>query len=459
MGFDRAGAKAAGYSDEEINAYLGQGATQAPNYSKMPDSELEARANGTYSNTPDYSKMTDAQLEALASGQPLPDKYTREDIKSLKSSYDPGGADYVPQWGQKSPNIYAGTMALLDAIPAAASFAGKAKVGIPLAAAVSSAAGYAKRRIGGVDTEFADVANDAMKGAGIEGAGRGIGAVLSKGVTNPLSEWLAGKALKFSTSPKVLPPADKKEITRTFLEKNMWPSEGSWLKLQEMLNVSGAAKGKAIQEATDAGVTFSPFEAIQKGGLADLLKMGKGRERATEGYGGQVADKIINFARDGKRMTPNELDLAKMQFQQSVANGYASNTSHLADIQAAKQLGAGSAAVLESIPGVAAANAESESMYKLAPHLARSIGRIANADIIGLKEATLIPQAITAGDMGKSAGLAALYRALVNPTTQIAAAKTMRWVGNIAGKRPMERKAFRTGLEGALYSASGGLQD
>lgn len=408
MGFDKAGALAAGYTPAEVDAFI---------------------------------------------AQDTPTKYTPADVASLKSSFDKGGADYVPQWGQDSPNIYAGTMALLDAIPAAASFAGKAKVGIPLAAATSAAAGYAKRKINGVDTEFADVANDAMKGAGIEGLGRGAGKVFSKSVADPISEWLAGKALKFSSYPNVLTPTEKTDITKTFFDKGLNATEGGWLKLQKLINqYSGNAK-TAIQDATDSGMLLNPNEALVKGDMASLLKMAGDRERTAPGYTDAVKKVVNDFAQGGKPLTPNALDQNKMQLQAMAADAFGNNTKSLPAVQAQKQLSAGVRQTLEdNIPGVKLNNSEASKLFDLSPHLARATGRIGNADIIGLKNAVLLPQAFSSSN---PTAWATFLNVVMNPQAQILGAKAIRGTGNIASKIPA-RQAIRSGLEAAMYSSTGG---
>jgi hypothetical protein len=354
MGFDIEGAKKAGYSDAEIAEYL---------------------AN------PPATAQPDAQAQ-------------------------------TPEWAGRHPNLYAGVMTAADQAPIAASLVRRSVVGAPLAGILNAAGGTTKRIINGEDAQtwgeaFRNVAGDVVTGAGLDLIGRGVGQV-AKGAfdtvahsspvqavaemvndvipnqTKAMANKMYQSAMKFSTSPKVLAPAERSAITETGLREGYMPDEASYLRLADTVKANTNQVDDLINAATQNGDMIPAQDVLSKANIDKLLARGAMVEGVAPGYTKVVqnaADNLLNV----QELSPTAANASKRQLYQTLEDAYKNNTLSQPSTQAKKQIASGLKAVLEDrYPEIAKLNANSKELLDLSDHLARSIGRVSNRDIIGL---------------------------------------------------------------------------
>lgn len=320
--------------------------------------------------------------------------------------YDPNGIEGgVPKWGRNHPNLYAATMTGLDMAPALAAFAGPA-VGIPLAGAINTGAKAIQRKIGGEDQDAMTSLGDFAKGATVEGAGRGVAKGL-QAVTNipavkqgadTLAKKLYQSAMKFSTSPTVLPASERAAITETGLRNNFLPKDSDYLRLKDMVGVNTGKVDSIIDAGTARGDTVSADALLKSGDMAGLLNYGNKVRGVYSGHhGATYTDEVNNVIGNLKKgeasapYTPTDINASKRQLYKELEDAYANNTLSQPTTQARKQLARGHKLVLEEMyPEIGKLNANSKELLDLSDHLARSIGRVQNRDIIGLGDKVVL---------------------------------------------------------------------
>lgn len=317
---------------------------------------------------------------------------------------DNGRVDGVPKWGRDNPNLYAGVETALDLAPAIASFAKSSGIGIPIAGAVNAGAKAIQRGIAGEDQSFGATLGDFAKGATVEGVGRGIGKGI-QAVTNipavragldKVSKKLYQSAMKFSTSPTVLPAADRAAITETGLRHNFMPTDEDYLRLKDMVGANTNKVNSIIDAGTAKGDTIPAKKIIDLADFQKLYGRGESVRGVTPGYSGavgRVEDTLMRgespvgaFGPDIPRpYTPTDINVSKRQLYKELEDAYAKNTLSKPSVQAKKQLARGLKEALEAqYPEIKNINASSKELLDLSDHLARSIGRVQNRDIIGL---------------------------------------------------------------------------
>lgn len=401
-------------------------------------------------------KLTDADLNALSNGNV--EGLSKSGFILVDRALNPPSSqpvqtkDDVPEWGKNNPNLYAATMTALDTIPAVASVAGKAKVGIPIAAGLSAAAGGVKRAIEGKPQNVENFVFDAAKGAGVEGLGRGVGSLAQfalnapavRGGVNKVAEKLYESAMKFSTSPNILTPMERKAIVRTGLRDGYMPNEASYLRLRNNVDANTNEVNRIINQATEAGDTIPAEMVIEKGGLADLLIRGEQVRGVSPDYTNAINRTAETFKKGervqmpqefipdplygnmaGRRYTtpnepkvttpytPKDINASKKQIYQELEDAYGQKTMSEPGVQGKKQLASGMKTVLENLyPEIAKVNANSKELLDLSDHLARSIGRVGNRDIIGLGD-KIVMDTIAAIPQEQNLGQKTLYGAVM----------------------------------------------
>lgn len=348
----------------------------------------------------------------------LPEGYQLEAAPTGKKSDIIGG---VPKWGRDNPNVYAGAMTALDLAPALASFAKGTGVGMPVAGAVNAAGKAAQRSISGEEQSMGASLADFAKGATVEGIGRLAGAAIQgatnipaiKNGTDALAKKLYQSAMKFSTSPKVLTAADRASITETGLKNNFMPKDADYLRLGDMVNSNTSKVNGIIDAGTMAGDTIPAKDVLNLANFQKLYGRGDSVRGVTPGYMGSVSAVERNLLKgeiptpaktiesaildsNGNPYatqvpavehpyTPTDINTSKRQLYKELEDAYAKNTLSKPSVQAKKQLASGLKKVLEEqYPEVKSINASSKELLDLSDHLARSIGRVQNRDIIGL---------------------------------------------------------------------------
>lgn len=373
--------------------------------SKMSDEELTAIAQKG-----DLSTYSTAELEAIAGTTPK------------AAPADPNGiVDGVPKWGRDNPNLYAGAMTALDLIPAAASFAKSTGVGIPVAGAINAAAKAGQRAISGEEQSFGASLGDFAKGATIEGAGRAVGAVAQKTLDIPavkqkladIGEGLYASAMKFSTAPNVLSPVERKAIVQTGLRDGYMPDEASYLRLQGNVKANTKAVDDIISQGTANGDTIRTVDIPRKGELADLIQYGNQVKGVAPGYKAEVGGQISDLLAAGKTMTPDAVNASKRQLYKELEDAYRQGTLSNPTVQSRKQLASGMKTVLEEMyPEIGALNASSKELLDLSDHLARSVGRVGNRDVVGLGD-KIVMDTIASIPKGNASAPATLWGAVV----------------------------------------------
>lgn len=322
----------------------------------------------------------------------------------VKPKFNPDGVvDGVPKWGRNNPNTYAAVMTALDLAPSLAAFAGPA-VGIPLSGAINTSAKSVQRMIGGEEQGIDKSLTDFAIGSTVEGVGRGVGAGIKAATNIPairqgiddVSKKLYQSAMKFSTSPTVLPAAERAAITETGLKNNFMPRDEDYLRLKAMVDTNTSQVDDIIRAGTQSGDTVPASKTLQAGNFDELYGRGEAVRGVTPGYSGAV-NRIENNLLKGetevladgtlgpKPYTPTDVNTSKRQLYKELEDAYASNTLSKPSVQAKKQLASAHKSVLEEMyPEVKGLNANSKELLDLSDHLARSIGRVQNRDIIGL---------------------------------------------------------------------------
>ena len=309
--------------------------------------------------------------------------------------YDPNGiVNGVPKWGREHPNLYAGAMTALDMAPALASFAGPVS-GIPLAGAINTAGQAIKRKIGGEEQGTGKSLADFAMGAATEGAGRAIGAGIKAATNIPairqgadnLSKKLYQSAMKFSTSPTVLPASERAAITETGLKNNFMPRDEDYLRLKSMVGANTDAVDKIISQGTAAGDTIPAGKVLDLADFKNLYGRGEQVRGVSPGYTGATnrVEQNLLKGEEAAPYTPTDINTSKRQLYKELEDAYAKNTLSKPSVQAKKQLASGlKSALEEQYPEIKNLNANSKELLDLSDHLARSIGRVQNRDIIGL---------------------------------------------------------------------------
>ena len=330
--------------------------------------------------------------DSLPAGAVLdPDKYSAADIQMLNTSYDKGGADYVPKWGQDNPNVYAAVMSGLDALPIAASAVPKLGWGIPIAGALNVAGQQGKRTIQGEGTDGFTVLKDLIKGMGVEGAGRGLVGILKYGL-NSLPNTLTRSAAKMSTG---LTPAEQKAMADTLLKYGTTFDEQGGRGLESILERNLITKNALIDAADKSGVVFKNADIINTvtdplatdtGSLAKLLAYGNKVDASVPNYSADVINTVKQFAKGGD-MTPSTLVANQRAKGDLLKKAWGENTVNDAVTQTDKQLYANIGKIInDNIDGIAPLNANSKEVLDVLPYLNKSANRIGNRDVIGLRE-------------------------------------------------------------------------
>ena len=178
---------------------------------------------------------------------------------------DNGRVDGVPKWGRDNPNIYAGVMTALDLAPAAASFAKTSGIGIPVAGAINAASKSAQRAISGED--WTPTVSDFVKGATIEGAGRGIGKIAEKITDLPMVKNAIGKAADKFTDMTLkqgttLSRAKRLSNIQTAHEGSFLPNTKGVDKLENMISQTENKIIKGMETGDNANIRGSFDKAI-----------------------------------------------------------------------------------------------------------------------------------------------------------------------------------------------------
>lgn len=426
-----------------------------------------------------------------------------EQTQQSSAGFEGGfNSDGVPEWGRKHPNLYAGVETALDLAPMAAGLFKSTGVGIPVAAGINAGAKYAQRKIAGQDTTTADVLGDLAKGATVEGGGRLVSGALKAATDIPGAKQalqntgrkLYQSAMKFSTSPKVLTPAERAAITETGLKYNFQPNDASYLRLKGMVDSNTDEVNKIINAGAAEGDTIPARDVLEGTGIEDLLRRGRAVRGVTPGYEGSVKKVAGTFKEgevgtpeqtiestilgpDGKPAitrvipeeprpyTPTDLNTSKRQLYQELEDAYNKSTLSKPSVQVKKQLARGLKETLETMyPEVKKLNENSAELLALSDHLARSMGRVGNRDVIGLGDKIVLDMVTgrmaspTTAAMGimtlldrpqlKARLAQLLYKANTGKSLPIGQwQKGLKYFGQVAA--PAARAAF----EGELYTA------
>lgn len=385
----------------------------------------------------DLSQLSDAELEGIIAAE--------EAAKPKMVS----STDMAPEWAGQYPNGYAALMTGLDMAGAGASLLKGTGAGMAAGAGINAGAQALKRYINGEPTTLKKVLTDATIGAGTEGLGRIIGKgvqALSTSVPNKLYQ----SAMKFSNSPTVLPPAERAKIIQTGLDNGFMPNEASYLRLKNTVGANSSKVDDILNAATSKGDTIAAQDVINKGSLADLLNRGQQVRGVSPAYGQEV-DNVINAFKAGETIapyTPNDINAAKRQLYQELEDAYKQGTLSDPKVQSKKQLAAGLKTILEErYPEISALNANSSELLALSDHLARSIGRTQNRDIIGLGDKVVMDTVANIPSDGGMAGktlYGAVMATLDRPAVKARLAQAL-YKSNTGKALPMTQ--WRKGLE------------
>jgi hypothetical protein len=350
-----------------------------------------------------------------------------------------GRVDGVPEWGRDNPNAYAAVMTAADILPASASTLAKGwKVGVPLAGALNVGGQALKRYIGGEPQSMGQSALDFAEGAGFEGAGRATGATITgaaRWLRDKGAEKLYSSAMKFSNSPDVLPLAKRKSIVETGLKYDLMPNEESFLRLKDLVAGNSGQVDDIIEQATLRGDSINTADVLRKGEIAKLLQYGKEVKPVNPGYLPTVKGKVQELVATPS-ITPAAANASKKQLQSELSDAFGQNTLSQPINQTKKQLAGGLRQALEdAYPEIKNLNAESSELLALSDHLARSIGRIENKDIIGLGDKIVLNMIANSGEAGL-------------------ASKNTLWAATMA--LTLDNAKFKAALGRALYKANTG---
>ena len=377
--------------------------------SQYTDEQLDAMLEKSQPPKPDLSQYSDAELDAMLKKQ-------GDGVLAELTGINKG--DDVPEWGRKSPNLYAAAATAAKNLPVLAALAGKRPVVSALTAGGLNAAGDAiERSIHGKSTNAEQAFKDFRAGATLDAAGQGLGRFLKAGadsivhsspvqgmanfvkdvlpdkLTNSMANKAYQSAMKFSTSPNVLTPTDRAMITRTGMEGGYLPDESSWLRLKDAVKTNSAQVDDIINTATQAGDTIPAADVLKRANIGELLDRGQSVRGVAPEYTGSVDDITTTFMKGEKiaPYTPNDINASKRQLYQTLEDAYRNNTLSQPNMQTKKQLAAGLKSELEArYPEIAKLNAKSKELLDLSDHLARSIGRVSNRDIIGLGDKVVL---------------------------------------------------------------------
>jgi len=374
----------------------------------------------------------------------------------------------VPEWAERNPNTYAAIMTALDTAPTLAGLIKSTPLGIAAGAVANPVSRAIKARINDQPYTLDDAISDAGYGASIEGAGRGVSKLLGMAIkplldSRALALSKAGEALKFSTSPNVIPGGERTKLAETALKYNFPLTEEGYLQLTKKIADNTAKVNDIIDQKTlQKALLTDPADIIKQGNVGDLLTRGEALRGTNPQYSNAVQQAIDDYIFGGgvKKYTPNELQLQKQNIYKELEESYGKNTLSAPKVQVKKHIAAGIKSVLESIdPNIKNLNSESSELLALSDHYLRAARRVENRDTFGLGDKIVLGIVTSNAPIAAKAASAGITL-FDRPNVKLALARVMYKADTgkklpdklIKSYMPRVEQVIRTAAEGATYN-------
>jgi len=329
--------------------------------------------------------------------------------------------DTVPKWGEKHPNLYglygAGRALARTGIETGGQALGALGGGalgtlaVPGAGTVAggiagAGAGYAggrqladlvlgeneaKNTLGGVAKDFA-----------FGGATQGLGALVAKGMTKALPQSAIDKmyasSLKLSTSPSVLPIAERNAIIKTGLREKAVPNVKGYERILEKIDGFNSDVENLIATGGRNGETISAQEVVKR--LDSLVGKGGRLEKVDPGFLGKINEVKRAFLRGGNDIPIEQAQEMKRHIYKIAKDFYGMDDAKAAEIAGKKAIARGLKEEMEALhPEIKELNMKESELLKFLDPFGRATARIQNRDIIGLgmQMAPMTTAALTGG--------------------------------------------------------------
>jgi hypothetical protein len=338
-----------------------------------------------------------------------------------------------PEWSAQYPNLYglygAGRAVLrtgLEAGGTALGATGGAFVPVPGASIVGAGAGYAAGKRGAdvllgesPDMSAGGIATDMALGGATQGAAGIIGKGVMKAMPQSWIDKLYASSLKLSTSPSVLPIAERQAAINTGLREGAVPNLKGYEKVLEKIDGLNSQIEGIIGRAAGANETVSSTAIATR--LDSLIAKGDRLQKVDPKFKDAI-EKVKAELLDG----PDQIPVAQAQemkrhIYKVYKDYYGMDDATAALVQGKKAVARGFKEEIERLhPEIKGLNMSEGELINFLDPFGRAVARIQNRDLVGLGM-QMAPMTATALTGGSSAAAKAGFIAKMIDTPSLKA--------------------------------------
>lgn len=356
------------------------------------------------------SPPTEQELNEIFSAKSSPEGIQGTPIyQAIQGRVDSGAG---PEWSAQYPNLYglygAGKAVLrtgLEAGGTALGAAGGSFVPVPGASLVGAGAGYAVGKRGAdvllgesPDMSAGGIATDVALGGAMQGAGNIIGKGVMKAMPQSWIDKLYASSLKLSTSPSVLPIAERKEIINTGLREGAVPNLKGYEKILEKVDGLNKQVEDIISKAAGNNESVSSTAVATR--LDALLAKGDRLQKVDPKFKESIEKVKAELLNGPDQIPVAQAQEMKRHIYKVYRDYYGIDDATAALVQGKKAVARGFKEEIESLhPEIKGLNLTEGELINFLDPFGRAVARIQNRDLVGLgmQMAPMTASALTAG--------------------------------------------------------------